>query len=618
MRSEGCLSARAAAAVSGIVLGALATFSCRPGAAAAERLIPPPARLTGFSVDGAVPATRTFSIVVELAPATNALDADAAAVADPASPMHHKLLTHAQFTARYGRSPAEIAALAAWLRASGATGIEISSNRLVAGATFDIAHAERAFKTRFARFSDGARTLVAPLGPLSLPNLRVRAVRGVVLGAAPRLAIAEAPHLPTDFRGDWLLPARFREAYDAVADGGAGQRIALIEDSSDRYERDDLARFVRGDFGKDAVHPEPPADAATPEPFAASLERLTRVEAAAPAAEQECGRDDRGQEPTIDLAAILTLAPQATIVVRDEAVCVAGGEGILALQHALDATDSPDAIVFPFVVGVLRETSAAAYGPVPIPYLEAALRGIPIVVPSGDDGAYGVHEAGRERAGVTYPCSLAYVVCAGGTSLGTRSRALDEGPWNDGTHAGGGGLSLDPRPRWQDAPSAFEFTPAVAKTRIVPDVAADAAGHLLIVWHGYATGGVGGTSESAALVAASLAAINAAVPPERRLRSAADLYVLARANPKAFRDISRENDRFYLDNTLRPRPKALPLEYRGILPSPAPLVQGCAEIQPSGCSAIVGYDAVTGIGSLLQQAAIEALAGPARLRQRTR
>jgi kumamolisin len=600
-----------------MMLGLLA-ISCAPSAGRAEMLVPPPARLAGFTVDGSAEPARNLALVIELAPAASTLDADAAAVADPASPMHHAQLTHAQFTAHYGRTPAEIAALTAWLRAMGATGIDVSTNRLVVGATLDVAHAERAFKTHFARYSDGARTLVAPLGPLSLPNLRVRAVRGVVLGAPPRLAVAEAPHLPTDFRGDWLLPARFREAYDAVSDGGEGQRIALIEDSSDRFERDDLARFVRGDFGKDAVHPEPPSDAATPPPFAANLERLTRIEAAAPAPEQECGRDDRGQEPTIDLAAILALAPQAAIVVRDEAVCVPGGEGVLALQHALDAADSPDAIVFPFVVGALRESSAAAYGPVPIPYLEAQLRGIPIVVPSGDDGAYGIHEPGQERAGVTYPCALAYVVCAGGTSLGTRSRALDEGPWNDGTHASGGGISFDPRPRWQDAPSSFEFSPAITKTRIVPDVSADAAGHLLIVWHGYATGGVGGTSESAALVAANLATINAAVPAERRLRSAGDLYALARSSPKAFRDISRENDRFYVDNTLRPRPKALPLGYRGILPTPPALVYGCTGIQPSGCSAIAGFDAVTGIGSILQQAAIEALAGPVRLRQQTK
>lgn len=562
---------------------------------------------------GPAEAARSIALAIELAPAVPTLDADAAAAADPASPMHHLRVTPAQFAQQYGRTPAEIAAFAAWLRAAGATGIETSANHLVIGATIDIAHAQRAFGTRFVRYGEGARALLAPIGPLSLPNMHVRAVRGVILGTPPRLA--DVPHLPTDFRGDWFLPARFREAYDAVPDGGEGQRIAVIEDTSDRVERDDLARFVRGDFGKDAVHPEPPSDVAPSSPFAANLDRLTIAPGPPPANEQNCGREDRGQEPTIDLAAILTLAPKATIDVREEAVCVPGGEGVLALQHALDAADAPDVIVFPFVVGALHEPSAAAYGPVPIPYLEAALRGIPIVVPSGDDGAYGVHEPGDERAGVTYPCALAYVVCAGGTSLGTRSRVLGEGPWNDGTHAGGGGVSFDPRPRWQDPPSSFEFTPAVLQKRIVPDVSADAAGHLLIVWHGYATGGVGGTSESAALVGASLAAVNAAIPAERRIRSAGDLYALARSSPKAFRDVSRENDRFYVDNTLRPRPKALPLGYRGILPTPPPLVYGCAGIQPSGCTVIPGYDAVTGIGSILQQAAIEALAGPVKLRQ---
>jgi hypothetical protein len=589
---------------------------CSPSAGRAESLIPPPARLAGFTMNGLAEGGRKLPLVFELVPKSNTLESDAAAVADPASPMHRLRLTHAKFTEQYGRSTGEIAELTAWLRSAGATAIEVSTNRLVAGATFDIAHAERAFRTRFARFSNGGRTLIAPLGPLSfsIPGVRVRAVRGIVAGTPPRLA--DAPHLPTDFRGDWFLPARFREAYDAVSGGGSGQRIALIEDSSDRFELGDLERFARGAFGKDAVHPEPPSDVETPPPFAASLDRLKRIEVAPATSEQNCGRDDRGQEPTIDIAAILTLAPQAEIDVRDEAVCIAGGEGVLALQHTLDAPDSPDVIIFPFVVGALHEASASAYGPTPIPYLEATLRGIPVVVPSGDDGAYGLLEPGDDRAGVAYPCALAYVVCAGGTELGTRSRALGEGPWNDGTHASGGGISSDPRPRWQDAPSSFEFTPAVAKTRIVPDVSADASGHLLIVWHGYATGGVGGTSESAALVGASLAAINGAVPAEHQLRSAGDLYALSRSSPKAFRDISRENDRYYVDNTLRPRPKAVPLGFRGILPTSAPLVYGCAGIQPSGCTVILGYDAVTGIGSLLQQEAIGALAGPVPLRQR--
>jgi hypothetical protein len=246
------------------------------------------------------------------------------------------------------------------------------------------------------------------------------------------------------------------------------------------------------------------------------------------------------------------------------------------------------------------------FGPTPIAYLEAAMRGIPIVVPSGDDGAYGIRAADVEKPAVTYPCVLAYVICAGGTSLGERNGTFDEGPWNDGTHASGGGISLEPRPSWQRAPMEFSLAHGV-DNRMVPDLAADAAGHLFVFWHGYGSGGVGGTSESAAIVGAQLASINAAVPAERRIVSPGDLYVLASAFPQAFHDVVGKNDRGYDDNALRPRPQPLPLGYKGVLPPPPPVVKGCLAFRPRGCDVDKGYDLVTGIGSLRERAAIDAL-----------
>jgi hypothetical protein len=142
---------------------------------------------------------------------------------------------------------------------------------------------------------------------------------------------------------------------------------------------------------------------------------------------------------------------------------------------------------------------------------------------------------------------------------------------------------------------------------MVPDVSADAAGHLRAFWHNYGFGGVAGTSESAALVAAQIVAINGAVAPEKRITSAGDLYVLARAHPDAFRDVLRENDRGYMDNTIRPQRLPLPLDYRGVIPSPPPTVKGCIGVQPDGCAVKQGYDAVTGIGSLKERAAARAL-----------
>jgi hypothetical protein len=200
-----------------------------------------------------------------------------------------------------------------------------------------------------------------------------------------------------------------------------------------------------------------------------------------------------------------------------------------------------------------------------------------------------------------------YVICAGGTQLGDRDGVIDEAPWNDLVYASGGGISNEPRPAWQDAPGDYLFSPQYVHNRIVPDVAADAAGHLRVFWHGYGIGGVGGTSESAALVGAELAAINSVVPAQKRLLNVGDLYVLAKTAPQAFRDVQRENDRGWKDNTLRPRRPPPPKNFTGLLPTPEPLVKGCVEEQPDGCTVTKGFDAVTGIGSLLEEPAAAAL-----------
>jgi kumamolisin len=577
-------------ALSGILFG-LALAAALPGAPArAERFAPPSALLAGYQRQFKLDTALRMHVAVELIPKDPGLDAAANAVVDPASPMHRLHLSQAAFTARYGRSQADVDALVAWLHQNGATNVYAARDRLIVGADLTVESAQRAFKTKYDLWQSGERTIVAPTTPLTIPVNGVRAVRGAVKAFTPRLAdVIERPGLPTDFRANWYGVAQFRQAYDAVPGGGAGMRIALIEDSSDRGEASDLAPFAQ-------------ADAAVP----LDPSHVTERTITPPIGEQVCGRDDRGQEPTMDVDAALALAPAATIDVRYDEVCVRGGEGTLEIQHALDDAPQPDVIVFPFAVAPLYGPLADAFGPTPIPYLEAALRGIPVVVPSGDDGAYGIRVAGIEKAAVTYPCILAVVICAGGSALGERNGPLDEGPWNDGAHASGGGISFEPRPSWQRAPMEYSLAHTVDR-RMVPDLSADAGGHLLVYWHGYAAGGVGGTSESAALVGAQLAAIDGALPPERRLTSAGDLYVLASAHPEAFRDVTRANDRGFADNALHPRPQPLPLGYTGVLPSPAPQVRGCLPIRPRGCDVDKGYDLVTGIGSLKERAAIDAL-----------
>jgi hypothetical protein len=541
--------------------------------------------LAGLRDAGPADPKTVLHLAIELQPKAD-LDGLATQMSDPANPVHRQALSLQAFLDRFGRVQDD-RAVGTLLRAHGGTDVEVAGDGLVSGALLRISEAEKLFGVHWDKWTDGTRTVLAPSGPLNVPIAGVRDVRGVVVATAPRLADTRPSF--TYFRGDWYEPARFRSMTDAVDNGGGGQRIVILEDASDQFEVNDIRKFL-------ASEGAPPG---------ADMARISERSFMFKSASTECGRDDRGQEGGLDVSSAVTMAPLAEIIADYDDVCGAGNDGTLALSRALDL--DPTVLVFPIVVGPVDTTIAARYGLTPLPQLEAIVRGIPLVVPAGDDGAYGYKENGIDLPRVAWPCVSTYVICAGGSQLGDRDGVADEGPWNDLAHAGGGGISGEPRPSWQDAPGDFLFSTRYVHNRIVPDVSADASGHLRVYWHGYGLGGVGGTSESASIVGAELAAINSLVGPAHRLLTVADLYVLARTNPAAFRDISRENDRGWKDNTLRPRRAPLPKNFKGILPSPPPLVKGCADQQPDGCTVTTGFDAATGIGSLKERAAVDAL-----------
>ena len=567
------------------VLALALSASSQNAGAASSRVAVPLGALAGLHDAGPADPKTVLHLAVELQPKAD-LDGLATQMSDPANPVHRQALSLQAFLDRFGRVQDD-RAVGTLLRAHGGTDVEVAGDGLVSGALLRISEAEKLFGVHWDKWTDGTRTVLAPSGPLNVPIAGVRDVRGVVVATTPRLADTRPSF--TYFRGDWYEPTRFRSMTDAVDNGGGGQRIVILEDASDQFEVNDIRKFL-------ASEGAPPG---------ADMARISERSFMFKSASTECGRDDRGQEGGLDVSSAVTMAPLAEIIADYDDVCGAGNDGTLALSRALDL--DPTVLVFPIVVGPVDTTIAARYGLTPLPQLEAIVRGIPLVVPAGDDGAYGYKENGIDTPRVAWPCVSTYVICAGGSQLGDRDGVADEGPWNDLAHAGGGGISGEPRPSWQDAPGDFLFSTRYVHNRIVPDVSADASGHLRVYWHGYGLGGVGGTSESASIVGAELAAINSLVGPAHKLLTVADLYVLARTNPAAFRDISRENDRGWKDNTLRPRRAPLPKNFKGILPSPPPLVKGCSDQQPDGCTVTTGFDAATGIGSIKERAAVDAL-----------
>jgi subtilase family serine protease len=125
---------------------------------------------------GAVASATTVDTTVYLAGKDPAgLNAFAAEVSDPSSANYQKYLTPAQFTARYGATPAQVASVEAWLRSSGLTVTSVSQHSITARGT--AAATEKAYGTKLDEFAVKGQNFRAPTGDARVPS----SVGGAVL-----------------------------------------------------------------------------------------------------------------------------------------------------------------------------------------------------------------------------------------------------------------------------------------------------------------------------------------------------------------------------------------------------------------------------------------------------
>ena len=185
---------------------------------------------------GRLPATNRLQLALSLplrdrAGLTNFL----AAVYDPTSPEYHHYLTPAEFTARFGPTPADYAAVIQFAKSNGLTVTATHPNRLLVDVSGPVAAVERAFQVQLRAYSHPreARTFFAPdtepVVAAGLPLMDVNGLDNYDLPHPKWRPATASPKVGSSPVGSYM-GNDFRQAYlPGTPLTGAGQSVGLLQ-----------------------------------------------------------------------------------------------------------------------------------------------------------------------------------------------------------------------------------------------------------------------------------------------------------------------------------------------------------------------------------------------------
>ena len=568
----------------------------------------------------------------------------ATAASSPGTSAYGKYLTPAQFTARFGTDPAQVAAVEGWARAAGLTVVSATAHYVALTGTAP--RLSSALGTSIHAYSQSAGGPVAGYGPvrgISVPasiGADVTTVTGLdnySFSAGPADASAQrasapaqrtaAPAAPAGLSASpWAsfacshwwgqhvsaipkvkgrtsapdavcgyTPQQLRSAYGVSAGSGKGATVAIVLDGSLPTMRADANRFFSGYHlpgyaaGQFTINTGPG--------FAAS-----------------CGGFADLPEEPLDVETVHIIAPAAKVVYV-AANCsdnsqlqqqnLLDAETRIVDQHLADVSTESYSIV---ENGDFTAATAAAWTKV---FEQGAAEGIGFNFDSGDGGD-------DDGAGVTFPASDPWASAVGGTTLeiGRAGTVTGELGWGDNgaeENKGGTGYQQTPPGTFEQgstggrsmlfAQPAYQrgVVPAALSTdhgrgpanREVPDVAADASP--MTGWMiGFTTPGgrygtqlEGGTSGASPIVASL----------EADAKHAAG-HAIGFANPLLY-DLRKTAGIRDITAPASPALTLAPDCYNDqVKPNPACLVTLGPD---SSLGEQPGYDDVTGIGAVTSQ-----------------
>lgn len=514
-----------------------------------------------------------------------------AAQQNPSSDHYHYWLTPEEYAARFGASDADISKVTDWLQAQGltVTGAARGRNSLFADGT--AAQVEQAFQTEIHEYVRNGETHFANATEPSLPaafNGVINGIRGLN-NFRMKPALRASLQLPnyTSSRGNhYLAPNDFATIYDinpvySASIDGTGQKLVIAGQT--QINLSDIETF-RSSFGLTANNPQIVFVPNTQNPGISSTDL---------------------PEADLDLEWSGAVARNATVIF------VYTDDVMDAVQYAIDQDLAP---IVSVSYGLCEpETGRADALTFQSWAQQGNAQGITWFGPSGDTGAADCDDSTNPGLAVDTPASIPEVTGVGGTEFNegsgqywnatndsTQASALSyipETSWNDSAEDGqpsasGGGASIFfSKPSWQTGPGVPNDN-----ARHVPDLAlnasADHDGYL--VYTGGQLAVYGGTSVPTPSFAGIVTLLNEYLVSSGTQSSAGvgninpKLYSLAQSAPSAFHDITTGNNI--------------------VTVSCPPRSRNCVAT-PVGYSAGVGYDQVTGLGSVDAYAFINAFTG---------
>lgn len=497
-----------------------------PAAVARARLVP----------IGRVAATNQMHITLGLplrdrAALTNLL----AQIYDPASPEFHHYLTPAQFTARFGPTPADYQSVIHFAVTNGLKVVATRPNRMLLDVSGAAANVERAFHVRLMNFRHPTeqRNFFAPdTEPTVDARLPIQDVGGLDNYSRPRprlhlrgpTAKVAAPRYGSAPGYGGFIGADFRNAYvPGSALAGSGQSIGLFQ--LDGYDPNDITNY---------------------EQTAGLTNNVPLQNVLLDGYDGHAGGNNI--EVCLDIEMSISMAPALASVI---------------VYEANPETFLPNDVLNQMAVDNLAKQLSCSWGWGGGPnattdqiFQEMAAQGQSFFAAAGDTDAFApgaLDDPLQENS----PADNPFLTSVGGTSLATSDvdgSWISETVWNwhEGHGSGGGSSSYHEIPFWQLGIS-MATNGGSPTHRNIPDVAL-VADNVYVQYNSGSSGTVGGTSCASPLWAAFTALMNQQAaqlgqPPVGFLNPA--IYALNRGTNylAAFHDITNGDNTSYSSPT---------------------------------------------------------------------